>query len=650
MANAIRALAMDAVQKAKSGHPGMPMGMADVATVLFTRVMKYDPAHPEWPDRDRFVLSAGHGSMLLYAALYLTGYADMTIEEIKNFRQLGARTAGHPEYGHAGGIETTTGPLGQGLANGVGMAMAEKLLAARYGRGMVDHFTYVIAGDGCLMEGISHEAISLAGHLKLDRLIVLFDDNGISIDGPTDMTVSDDQLGRFRASGWHVQSVDGHDQDAVLKAIEAARASDAPSLIACKTVIGFGAPSKAGTAATHGAPLGEEEIAGAREELGWPYPPFEVPDDVLRAWREAGRRGTEAYREWQRALDGYDRRAEFERVMRGDAPDGLAQAIQAFKEKIGAEKPIWATRKASGEVLSHLGPVVPELIGGSADLTGSNLTRGAGQATVTPDDFSGSYIHYGVREHAMAAAMNGMALHGGLIPYGGTFLVFTDYCRASIRLSALMGLPVVYVMTHDSIGLGEDGPTHQPVEHLASLRAIPNLSVFRPADPIETAECWALALSNRTGPSVLALSRQGTPVVREATTENLSSRGGYVLAPASGERQATILSTGTEIPLALEARRNLEAAGIPTAVVSMVSWELFETESESYRASVLGPRASRVAIEAAAVFGWSRYVESEDDVIGMRGFGASAPAEELYAHFGITAEAVVQLVKRKLRG
>ncbi len=652
MANAIRALAMDAVQAANSGHPGAPMGMADIATVLFTRHLKFDPSQPQWPDRDRFVLSNGHASMLLYAVLYLTGYADMTIDEIKNFRQLGSRTPGHPEYGHASGVETTTGPLGQGLANAVGMALAERLMAARFGDALVDHFTYVFAGDGCLMEGISHEAISLAGHLRLSKLIVLFDDNGISIDGGTDLTVSDDQIARFAASGWDVARVDGHDPDAIDQAITAAKKTDRPSLIACRTVIGYGAPNKQGTAGTHGAPLGDDEIAAARQQLGWPYPPFEVPAPILDSWRAAGQAGAPARAGWEEKLAALDdgSRKSFEQMLSGDLPADTAAAINAHKSQLCADAPKWATRKASQEALEVLTEQVPAMIGGSADLTGSNNTKTAATDPVSADDFSGRYIYYGVREHAMAAVMNGIALHGGFIPYGGTFLTFTDYCRPSIRLSALMGLRVVYVMTHDSIGLGEDGPTHQAVEHIASLRAIPNLNVFRPADAVETAECWLLALESTTTPSVLALTRQGVPTVRtEHTDENLCARGAYVVAEADGGgRQATILATGSEVEIALAARDQLQADGIATAVVSMPCWELFDQQSESYRAAVLGDTGVRVAVEAAVCFGWSRYGVDESQVVGMRSFGASAPAADVYQHFGITAQAVADTIRAAL--
>jgi len=650
MANAIRALAMDAVQQANSGHPGMPMGMADAATVLFERFLRFDPARPDWPDRDRFVLSAGHGSMLLYALLYLTGYRDMTLEEIKNFRQLGSRTAGHPEYGQATGIETTTGPLGQGLANAVGMALAERLLAARFGDEVVDHYTYVIAGDGCLMEGISHEAASLAGHLGLGKLIVLFDDNSISIDGPTSLSVSDDQPARFSSYGWEVSTVDGHDPEAVAEAITAAQESDRPSLIACKTVIGFGAPTKAGTAATHGAPLGADEVADAREKLGWPYPPFELPASILEAWQAVGAKGAALSAAWDGRLAalGDNERSEFERRLSGALPQGWQEALAAFRQRLVEEKPSLATRVSSQKTLEVLTEAVPELLGGSADLTGSNGTKVASQKVVTADDFSGGYIHYGVREHAMAATMNGLALHKGVIPFGGTFLVFTDYCRPAIRLSALMEQRVVYVMTHDSIGLGEDGPTHQPVEHLASLRAMPNLNVFRPADAVETAECWELALAADATPSVLALTRQGVPTLRGDVSENLSAHGAYILAPAGNTRQVTLLASGSEVGIALEARERLEAEGIATAVVSMPCWELFEKQPQHYRDEVLGPGTLHIAVEAACGFGWERWTGTDGAVVGMQSFGASAPAKALYEHFKISADAVTAAVKARL--
>ena len=644
MANAIRALSMDAVEAAKSGHPGMPMGMADVATVLFTRFLAYDPADPAWPDRDRFVLSAGHGSMLLYSLLHLTGYADMTMGELQRFRQLGSRTAGHPEYGHAAGIETTTGPLGQGLATAVGMAIAERHLNAAFGDALVDHYTYVVAGDGCLMEGISHEAISMAGHLKLGRLIVLFDDNNISIDGGTALSVSDDQQARFRASGWDVQAVDGHDPEAVAAAIERARATGTPSLIACRTQIAYGAPTKAGTSGAHGSPLGAAEIAGAREKLGWTAAPFEVPDDILAAWRAAGRQAATRAVDWRRRHAAAADRAEFDRRMAGELPATLPAVLAEYKNSLVASPPKVATRQASGSTLDVLAKAMPELVGGSADLTPSNNTKAKGQAVLEAGRYGGTYIHYGVREFGMAAAMNGLALHGGVVPYGGTFLVFTDYARPAIRLSALMGVRVVYVMTHDSIGLGEDGPTHQPVEHLAALRCIPNLLVFRPADAVETAESWELALAARSAPSVIALTRQGVPALRRDATENRTARGAYVLAEADGPRAVTLLATGSEVGLAMEARALLAQDGIGAAVVSMPCWELFEGQDAAYRAAVLGT-GPRVAVEAAVRFGWDRWLGDRGAFVGMPGFGASAPAGELYRHFGITAQGVADAAR-----
>jgi transketolase len=651
LANAVRALAMDAVEKAKSGHPGMPMGMADIATVLFTRHLKFDPQHPDWPDRDRFILSTGHGAMLLYALLHLTGYPDMTLDELQRFRQLGSRTAGHPEFGHAFGVETTTGPLGQGFANAVGMALAERHLAARFGQGLVDHRTYVLASDGDLMEGISHEAASLAGHLKLGRLIVLFDDNGISIDGPTSLAVSDDQVERFAAYGWHAVAVDGHDPAAVDAAIvEAREETGRPSLIACKTVIGKGAPTKAGKASAHGSPLGAAEIEGARAALGWPHPPFVVPEEILATWREAGARGQEPHAAWKQRHEAMpeDVRGAFDAALAGELPADLAATVGAYKRKLSDERPTWATRKASQMALEVLTEAVPTMVGGSADLTGSNNTNTAATKPITPGDYAGRYVHYGVREHAMVAAMNGMAVHGGVIPYGGTFLVFADYCRPAIRLAAIMRQRVIFVATHDSIGLGEDGPTHQPVEQLASLRAMPNLLVFRPADAVETAECWELALRQADGPSVLSLTRQELPTHRVShSDENLGARGAYLLTPDDERRDATVLATGSEVQRALQARGLLAAEGIRAAVVSMPCWELFERQDPAYRASVLGA-APRVAVEAASPFGWTRYVASEDDLVGMTSFGASGPFKALYDHFGITAESVAGKVRALL--
>ncbi len=648
MANAIRALAMDGVETAKSGHPGMPMGMADVATVLFTDILSYDAADPAWPNRDRFVLSAGHGSMLIYALLYLTGVPGMDIAQLKAFRQLGAKTAGHPEYGHAPGVETTTGPLGQGVATAVGMAIGERLWHARSG-GLIDHYTYVIAGDGCLMEGISQEAITLAGHLGLGKLIVIFDDNAISIDGPTSLSTSEDQIGRFQAAGWNTVRIDGHDPAAIRTALAAAKAdSSKPWLIAAKTVIGFGAPKKAGTASAHGSPLGADEIAAARVKLGWPHAPFEVPEPILSAWRAAGARGRAARTAWSHAWAGADAalRAQLADPLGGATGDSFAAALQAAKKAAAAETGKKATRQWSEQTLEHLVPAVPALIGGSADLTGSNNTRVKGQVAIAKGAFDGRYIHYGIREHAMAAAMNGLALYGGVIPYGGTFLVFTDYCRPSIRLSALMGLRVVYVMTHDSIGLGEDGPTHQPVEHVAALRSIPNLLVMRPACGVETAECWAIALQSTGAPSVLALTRQAVPNLRTThTDENLSAKGAYVLREAKGRRDVTLLATGSEVGLAVEAADLLAKDGVAAAVVSMPSFELFRAQSDDYRRAVLGT-APRVAVEAAVAQGWHEWIGADGAFVGMTGFGASAPAPKLYEHFGITAGNVAAAARR----
>jgi len=611
--------------------------------------MKFDAGAADWADRDRFILSAGHGSMLLYSLLYLTGYAKMTLDQVKNFRQMGAITAGHPEYGHAPGIETTTGPLGQGIATGVGMALAERMSNARYGGELVDHYTYVIAGDGCLMEGISHEAISMAGHLGLGRLIILWDDNDICIDGPLSKTVDDDQLARFKASNWDVSSVDGHDMDAVEAALLAAKATDRPSLIACKTTIGRGAPTKQGTSATHGAPLGADEMNAARELMGWSYDAFQVPDDVLSEWRAVGAKGEVARQAWQNRMAASDMKPDFMRALNGDLGDGWQDALNAHKKQCSTDKPGWATRKASGEALAVLTENIAELIGGSADLTGSVNTMTPSTKAITPDDYSGRYVHYGVREHAMAAAMNGLALHGGFIPYSGTFLVFADYMKGAIRLSALMGQRVVYVLTHDSIGLGEDGPTHQAVETLAMLRALPNFNVYRPCDAVETAECWADALVNKDTPSGMVLSRQGLPLLRgDHTDDNLSARGGYVLRDASGARQVTLLATGSEVQIAIQAQEKLETDGIKTAVVSMPSWERFDEQDASYRGDVLGEGTVRVAVEAAVKMGWERYIGMDGGFVGMTGFGASAPAPELFTHFGITADAVVKHVKSRL--
>ena len=651
LANCIRALTIDAVETANSGHPGAPMGMADAATVLFRRHLKFDASAPDWPDRDRFVLSNGHASMMLYSLLHLTGYQDMTMEQIRNFRQLGYKTAGHPEYGHAKGIETTTGPLGQGLAMAVGMAMAERRLAAQFGDDLVDHRTYVFLGDGCLQEGIGQEAISLAGHLGLGKLIVLYDDNKITIDGPTSVSFSDDIQARLAACGWHVQSCDGHDPDEVDMALSAAKANMAqPSLIALKTVIGFGAPNKAGTHDVHGAPLGAAEAQAAKDALGWTTAPFEIPDALASEWRQIGARGRGEREAWELRLSQAPARAEFERRHQRLLPEDYNAALKTARDALFSEPKKVATRKGSQMALASLAPVVPELIGGSADLTGSNLTR----VEAVDDQFTrahgGNYVGYGVREFGMAAAMNGMSVHGGLIPYGGTFLVFSDYARSAIRLSALMQVGTIYVMTHDSMGLGEDGPTHQPIEHLASLRAIPGLNVFRPADTVETLECWDIALRSRTSPSLLALSRQGVPQLRdEPGDENLSAKGAYVLRRFGAGRDLTLIATGTEVEMAVNAAERLDKQGMSVVVVSMPCWELFDTQSESYRDEVLGS-APRIAIEAAAKFGWTRYVASEADVIGMDGFGASGPADQLYGHFGISEEAIVTRAIELVRG
>jgi len=648
MANAVRFLAADAVENAKSGHPGMPMGMADVATVLFSRFLKFDAADPHWPDRDRLVLSAGHGSMLLYALLHLTGYETMTRDELKRFRQFGSKTPGHPEYGHTEGVETTTGPLGQGLATAVGMALAERMLNARFGDDLVDHFTYVIAGDGCLMEGLSHEAISLAGHLKLSRLIVLFDDNQITIDGATSLSCSDDQLIRFLASGWSVRRVDGHDHDAIAQAINEERETNRPSLIACRTVIGYGAPTRQGTEKVHGAPLGGAELGKAREALHWPYGPFEIPEELLARWRAVGARGRIARHRWMERLEQRDEfaRDDFDDALKGEAGNDVGFALREIECRFADQRPKIATRQASQQVLEAITQASPNLLGGSADLTHSNLTLTRAQQPVRPGAYDGNYIHYGIREHAMAAAMNGIALHGGFIPYGGTFLAFSDYSRPAIRLAALMGVRVIHVMTHDSIGLGEDGPTHQPVEHLASLRAIPNLLVFRPADAVETAQAWDCALRAGRQPSVLCLSRQALPVLDRAfAPENPVARGAYVLSEPEHRRDVTIIATGSEVSIAAEAAMLLGARGLRAAVVSAPCFELFERQPARYRAAVLGT-APRVGVEAAVEGLWRKWIGQNGEFVGMTGFGASAPATELYSHFGITTEAVAAAAER----
>jgi len=647
MANAIRALAMDAVEAANSGHPGMPMGMADVATVLFSDFLKFDPKAPKWADRDRFVLSAGHGSMLIYSLLHLTGYARPTLEDIRNFRQLSSPCAGHPENFKLEGVETTTGPLGQGFATAVGMAVAERHLNALFGDDLVDHKTWVIAGDGCLMEGINHEAVGLAGHLGLGRLNVLWDDNGITIDGKTDLSTSEDIPARYRASGWHVVSCDGHDFADIRKALSEAEADPRPSLVACKTIIGYGAPTKQGTSATHGAPLGDEEIAGTRAALGWDHDPFVIPEDILESWRQLGEKGAAAHAEWDKRLSGHAQAGEFQRRMAGELPDG--RAMQDYLESLAKDPPKVATRKASEMALGAITEALPEMLGGSADLTGSNNTKTSSTKPLTKDDYSGRYIYYGIREFGMAAAMNGMALHGGIIPYGGTFLVFTDYCRGAMRLSAIQNARVVYVMTHDSIGLGEDGPTHQPIEHVQSLRLMPNMQVFRPADAIETAECWALAIKRSDGPSTLALTRQGLPPLRHDVSVNLCEKGGYRLKAADAEKRVVLIATGSEVSLAMDIAAKLEAAGHGADVVSMPCTELFDAQSADYRQELLGgDGVLRVSIEAGTTFGWERYTGLDGLRFGIDSFGASAPIEDLYAHFGLTVDAITPQILEKI--
>lgn len=647
MANAIRALAMDAVQAANSGHPGMPMGMADVATVLFSDFLKYDPQAPKWADRDRFALSAGHGSMLIYSLLHLTGYARPTLEDIKNFRQLSSPCAGHPENFKLEGVETTTGPLGQGFATAVGMAIAERHLNAVFGDDLVDHKTWVIAGDGCLMEGINHEAVGLGGHLGLGRLNVLWDDNGITIDGGTELSTSEDIPARYRASGWHVVSCDGHDFDDIRKALSEAEADPRPSLIACKTVIGYGAPTKQGTSATHGAPLGDEEIAGTRDALGWEHKPFIIPEDILTSWRQLGAKGAAARADWEGRLSGHAQADEFTRRMAGELPDD--SAMHDYLAGLAKDPPKWATRKASEMALGAITAALPEMIGGSADLTGSNNTKTPSTKPLTKDDYSGRYIYYGIREFGMAAAMNGMALHGGIIPYGGTFLVFTDYCRGAMRLSAIQNARAIYVMTHDSIGLGEDGPTHQPIEHIQSLRLMPNMHVYRPADAIETAECWALAIKRSDGPSTLALTRQGLPPLRDDVSVSLCEKGAYRLKAAEADKRVVLVATGSEVSLAMDVAAKLEAAGVGADVVSMPCAELFDGQSDAYRNELLGGDAVlRVSIEAGTTIGWERYTGLNGMRFGIDSFGASAPIDDLFAHFGLTVDAITPQILKKI--
>ena len=647
MADAIRALAIDATEAAKSGHPGLPMGMADVATTLWTRFHKFDAADPRWPDRDRFVLSAGHGSMLLYALIHLTGHAGMTIDDIRHFRQLHSPAAGHPEFGEHPAIETTTGPLGQGFGTAVGMALAERMMAARFGRSLVDHRTWVIASDGDMMEGISHEAAALAGHLRLEKLTVLYDDNHVSIDGDTALAYSDDVMKRFAAYGWATKRVDGHDPQQVAAALSFAVRSKKPTLIACNTIIGLGAPTKAGTAGVHGSALGPQEAAGAKAALGWHEPPFSVPQDLQDRWHAAGNRGAAARRGWLKRLARHSQRADFERAVAGRLPENWHEGVAALKQGIADSKPKIASRQASQRCLEALIPATSDLVGGSADLTGSNLTLVKNMGVVAPGSYGGRYVHFGVREHGMAAAANGMALHGGLIPYTGTFFVFTDYMRPAIRMGAIMRQRVIHVLTHDSIGLGEDGPTHQPIEHLASLRAMPGVHVYRPADAMETAECWELAIRRTDGPSLLVLTRQALPALRTDTAENRCARGGYVLAESEGPRQATLIATGSEVSIAMAAREALAGDGVHVAVVTLPCWELFAQQDDAYRATVLGG-APRIGIEAAGDFGWERWLGPDGVFIGMHGYGASAPYEDLYRHFGITPEAIAAAVRKRV--
>ena len=646
MADAIRFLAAEMIEKAKSGHPGMPLGIADAATVLFAKHLKITPQNPRWFDRDRFVLSAGHASSLLYALFYLLGYKDIDIDDLRNFRQLGAKTAGHPEYGHLAGIDVTTGPLGQGISSAVGMALAEKIIAARYGSDVCDHYTYVIMGDGCLMEGISEEAIALAGHWRLNKLIALWDNNNVTIDGFVDIASSTDQIARFKANGWNVIAVDGHDFAAVDKALQKAKKSDRPTMIACKTTIGYGAPNKCNSPQCHGSPLGAEELAAMRKNLGWTAEPFEVPEDILRSWREAGKRCAGQDKEWEARAKAKGK--EFLDVLAGRLPKGWDKELNALKQQAVKEQISVASRKASQMCLEAVMPHIPQLIGGSADLSGPNMTTTKTSKTITAGDYNGNNIEYGVREHAMGTIMNGMALHGGLLPFGGTFFVFSDYLRPAMRLAALMGLHVIYVMTHDSIGVGEDGPTHQPIEHLASFRAMPGIQTFRPCDVVETAEAWALALETDNMPSILALSRQNLPLLRREAKLNLSARGAYIIAGDEQKRQATLIATGSEVGLAVEAHRRLKEEGIETVVVSMPCAELFDRQDIAYQEQILGT-APRIAVEAASKFGWEKYVGLDGDIIGMDGFGASAPAADLYQYFGITVDEVVDAVKDALK-
>lgn len=644
MANAIRFLSAEAIEKANSGHPGMPLGMADVAAVLFGKYLNINPNSPRWFDRDRFVLSAGHGSMLLYSLFYLLGYPDISLEDIKNFRQLGSKTAGHPEYGHLSGIDMTTGPLGQGISSAVGMALAERVVNAKFGDDLCNHYTYVICGDGCLMEGISEEAISLAGLWKLNKLIVLWDNNNITIDGTVDKSNGTNQAERFKAVGWNVISINGHNYDEISAAIEQAQQSDKPTLIACKTTIGFGAPNKQGTSKIHGSPLGAEELALMKKQLGWECEPFVVPDETIATWRAAGQKSAVKYGEWEEKAA---KNTEFTAYINNELPQNWDKELNELKAETIKDQTKVATRKASQMCLEKIVSHIPQMIGGSADLAASNLTFVNGMKTITAADYNGNNIMYGIREHAMGAIMNGLALHGGVIPYGGTFFVFSDYMRPAMRLAALMGVRVIYVLTHDSIGVGEDGPTHQPIEHLASYRAMPNINTFRPCDVVETAEAWQLAVESEKTPSILALSRQSVPTLRTDSTENLTAKGGYIISAANGSPKATLIATGTEVAIAVAAQKQLAARGVAVNVVSMPCCELFDAQSSAYKQSVLG-EAPRIAIEAGAAYGWERYVGLNGKIIAMNGFGASGKGDEVYEHFGITAENIVEAVEKYL--
>ena len=651
LTNAIRFLAIDAVQKANSGHPGLPMGMADVATVLFKYYLRFNPKNPSWINRDRFVLSAGHGSMLLYSLLYLTGYKSISIKDIQNFRQLDSICAGHPEYKKNSGIETTTGPLGQGLSNAVGMAIAEEVMKKRFGASLINHKTYVIASDGDFMEGISHEVMSLAGHLKLRNLIVLFDNNKISIDGSTSLAVSDNYKKRFESYGWAFQEVNGHNEKQISKAIKKSLNSKKPNLISCKTVIGYGSPNKSGKASSHGAPLGEKEVDLVRKKLKWKYEPFEVPKEILNEWRKIGEQGVKQEKKWNEVFDKKSKKIkdEFSRIISNKLPNDLDKFLENQKKKFFDLKPEMATRQSSANVIEEITNSLPELVGGSADLSGSNNTKTKHSAILKPSNFNGNYIHYGVREHGMAGIMNGMALHGGIIPFGGTFLIFLDYCKPSLRLSALMGLKVIYIFSHDSIGLGEDGPTHQPIEHLAHLRAIPNLNVFRPADTIETLECWEIALKSSTNPSVIALSRQKIPFVTETLTKkNMSSLGGYELKKTNSNPEVTLIASGSEVQIAIDALNKLQAANINSKVVSMPCQELFDKQSKEYKEKVIEKNSKKISIEASSIFGWEKYVSSEGTSLGMKSFGKSAPGKTLYKDFNLTSDSVVKIAKKML--